>query len=214
MTTNEAVRAGDDGTARCWWCTESPAYRRYHDEEWGRPVRSDRRIYEKICLEGFQAGLSWRTILEKRDAFREAFDDFEIERVASYDSADVERLLDNEAIVRHRGKIESAIGNARRALELIEEAGSLARFVWQFEPPPEDRPETVTRAFFERRTESESSRRLAGALSDRGWTYVGPTTMHSLLRAIGIVNDHVEGCDLRPVCEEARRNFERPAGPE
>lgn len=210
MATPNGIEVDEEGVARCWWCTETDAYRDYHDDEWGRPVGSDRRIYEKICLEGFQAGLSWRTILEKRDAFRSAFEGFEIERVASYDADDVERLLDNEAIVRHRGKIESAIGNARRAIRLVERVGSLARFVWHFEPAEQSRPETVTRPYLESQTESEASRNLADALAERGWTYVGPTTMHSLLRAIGIVNAHVEGCDRRPECADERAAFERP----
>jgi len=197
-----------DGISRCWWAGSDPLYLRYHDEEWGRPITDDGRLFEKICLEGFQAGLSWLTILRKRDAFRQSFVGFDIERVARFGPRDVDRLLADTGIVGHRGKIESAINNARRAKALVDEYGSLAAYVWQWEPVPEARPRKVTRAALVGTT-SESTA-LSKDLKRRGWTFVGPTTMYAFMQAVGLVNDHVDGCASRGAVETARRRLKRP----
>src|SRR5262245_13523852 len=207
---SRAVVIGEDGVSRCWWGGRDPIYVPYHDSEWGFPVADDRRLFEKICLEGFQAGLSWLTILRKREAFRSAFAGFEIEKVARFDARRVARLLADPGIVRHRGKIESAIHNARRALELAEEAGSLAAFVWRFEPPPKARPRKLTRAALVRLTETAESRALSKELRRRGFTFVGPTTLYAFMQSVGIVDDHLEGCAARPRAEAARARFRRP----
>jgi len=201
---------GADGLARCSWCAGDELYRAYHDEEWGRPVTDDRRLFEKICLEGFQSGLSWLTILKKRENFRRAFRDFEPARVARFDMRSVERLLGDAGIVRHRGKIEAAIENARRALELQREEGSLARFVWSFEPSPSARPRRITAAALARLTESDASRALSKELRRRGWRYVGPTTMYAFLQSMGVVDDHLEGCHVRAAVERERDRLRRP----
>jgi DNA-3-methyladenine glycosylase I len=179
---------------RCWWCGTDPLYVRYHDEEWGRPLTDDRRLFEKVCLEGFQAGLSWLTILRKRESFRRAFRDFDPDRVARFTSRDVTRLLRDETIVRHRGKIESTINNARRARELRNEFGSLATYFWQWQPDAASRPRRVTRAALMKMTTTEESRALSADLRKRGWTFVGPTTMYAFMQATGLVNDHVHDC--------------------
>jgi DNA-3-methyladenine glycosylase I len=207
---SRAVVIGEDGVKRCWWGARDPIYVPYHDREWGFPVADDRRLFEKICLEGFQAGLSWLTILRKREAFRRAFAGFEIEKVARFDARRVARLLADPGIVRHRGKIESAIHNARRALELVDEAGSLAAFVWRFEPPPKARPRKLTRAALVRLTETAESRSLSKELRRRGFTFVGPTTLYAFMQSVGIVDDHLEGCAVRPRAEAARVRFTRP----
>jgi len=201
----------DDGVSRCWWAGTDPLYLRYHDEEWGRPVTNDSRLFEKICLEGFQAGLSWLTILRKREAFRRAFVDFDIARVARFGARDITRLLGDSAIVRHRGKIESAINNARRAEALMEEYGSLASYVWRWEPPAESRPRRVTKAVLTRLAVSPESTALSKDLKRRGWTFVGPTTIYAFMQAVGLVNDHIDGCASRAVVETARTAFRRPA---
>lgn len=198
-------------TSRCWWCGDDPQYVRYHDEEWGRPVAEDRRLFEKLCLEGFQSGLSWLTILRKRDAFRAAFHDFVFEPVAGMTDRDVKRLLGDAAIVRHEGKIRSVINNAQRAIELIETEGSLASFVWAFEPKAKERPRRVTRAAVEKLAQTDASRELSRALKRRGFTYVGPTTAYAFMQSMGVVNDHVEGCDARARAEKERGVFMRPA---
>jgi DNA-3-methyladenine glycosylase I len=200
------ILRGEDGVARCFWCAGDPLYRAYHDTEWGFPQRDDTRLFEKLCLEGFQAGLSWLTILRKREAFRRAFRGFEIEAVARMGARDVARLLCDASIVRHRGKIESALGNARRAAKLVEEFGSLADYLWRFAPAPDapGRPRRMTRGAVIKLTESEASRALSKDLRRRGWTFVGPTTMYALMQAAGMVNDHIEGCDVRPRAERAR----------
>jgi DNA-3-methyladenine glycosylase I len=201
-----------DGVARCWWGGgDDPDYRAYHDDEWGIPVTDDVRLFEKLTLEGFQAGLSWLTILRKREAFRRAFSGFDFARVARYDARDVERLLGDPSIVRHRGKIESAINNARRAEELVDETGSLAAFVWRFEPSGDSRPATVTREALAELTQTPESRALAKELKRRGWTFVGPTTVYAFMQAMGLVDDHLEGCDVRPRVEAARAELVRPA---
>jgi DNA-3-methyladenine glycosylase I len=197
-----------DGLSRCWWAGSDPLYLRYHDEEWGRPITDDSRLFEKICLEGFQAGLSWLTILRKRDAFRQSFVGFDIDRVARFGPRDVDRLLADSDIVRHRGKIESAINNARRAKALVDEYGSLAAYVWQWEPVPEARPRRVIRAALVGTTPESTA--LSKDLKRRGWTFVGPTTMYAFMQAVGLVNDHVDGCASRGAVETARRRVKRP----
>ena len=192
------------GQARCFWCQATPAYRDYHDHEWGFPVTDDRRLFEKLCLEGFQAGLSWLTILNKREAFRRAFADFDAERLARFDDADVQRLLADPGIVRHRGKIESAIGNARRLLELRDKEGSLSAYVWRYEPDPKSRPRRLTLAALKAQTTSAESVALSKDLKRRGWTFVGPTTVYAFMQAMGLVNDHLEGCHVRERAEAAR----------
>jgi DNA-3-methyladenine glycosylase I len=193
------VLRADDGLARCAWCAASPAYRRYHDEEWGYPVVDERRLFEKLCLEGFQAGLSWLTILNKREAFRAGFAGFDAERLARFGAADVERLLGDAGIVRHRGKIESAINNARRVLELRAEFGSLAAYAWSHEPAPDTRPGAMTLEALRAATHSPESVAMSRDLKRRGWSFVGPTTVYAFMQAMGLVNDHVEGCFARPL---------------
>jgi DNA-3-methyladenine glycosylase I len=205
--TPPGIVVGDDRTHRCWWCAQNSLYRDYHDQEWGFPVAEDRRLFEKLCLEGFQAGLSWLTILRKRENFRQAFDGFDFVKVAQYDESDVERLMGNAGIVRHRQKIEATINNARRTLEVIEECGSLANFVWRFEPDAASRPEQFTRAALSELTTTPASKRLAKELKARGFRFVGPTTAYAFMQAMGLVNDHVHGCDARRRVEEARRSL-------
>jgi DNA-3-methyladenine glycosylase I len=195
---------------RCWWAGTDPLYQRYHDDEWGRPVSDDIRLFEKICLEGFQSGLSWLTILRKRDNFRAAFAGFDFDRVARFTARDVGRLLGDAGIVRHRGKIESAIGNARRAAALRDEFGSLAAYFWRFEPDPRSRPRRMTRAALMRLAATPESTALSRDLKARGWTFVGPTTVYAFMQAMGLVNDHVEGCAQRPAIERARAAFRVP----
>ncbi len=204
------LRLGEDGVARCAWATSDPLYLRYHDREWGFPVADDRRLFEKICLEGFQSGLSWLTILRKREAFRAAFHGFLPEAVARFGARDVARLLKDAGIVRHRGKIESTVGNARCARQVVAEAGSLAAFVWCFEPAPGDRPARITWSRLRQLTTSPASIALSTALRTRGFRFVGPTTAYAFMQAVGLVNDHLEGCAIRPRVEAARRRFTRP----
>ncbi len=186
---------------RCWWCGGDPEYVRYHDTEWGFPVANDIRLFEKVSLEGFQAGLSWLTILRKRENFRRAFRGFDFEKVARFNQRSVERLLGDSGIVRHRGKIEAVIGNARRARDLVDEFGSLAAFFWQFEPkkPPAGLPD-----------KTPESVALSQDLKARGWRFVGPTTMYALMQAMGLVNDHLRGCATRARVVAARRAFKVP----
>jgi DNA-3-methyladenine glycosylase I len=195
---------------RCWWPGEDPLYVRYHDEEWGRPVTDDRRLFEKICLEGFQSGLSWLTILRKRENFREAFAGFDPAEVARFSARDVAHLLNNSGIVRHRGKIESTINNAKRALELIDEQGSLAAYFWWWEPTQKDRPKKVTRAALMKMSQTPASMALSKDLKARGWSFVGPTTVYAFMQAMGLVNDHLENCAFRADVESARGRFTRP----
>jgi DNA-3-methyladenine glycosylase I len=202
---------GEDGVVRCWWGGGADAaYRAYHDDEWGMPVTDDMRLFEKLTLEGFQSGLSWLTILRKREAFRQAFAGFDFARVARFGKRDVERLLGDASIVRHRGKIESAINNARRAEELVEEAGSLATFVWCFEPPSAARPRRLTREVLLDLAHTDESRALAKELKRRGWSFVGPTTVYAFMQAMGLVDDHLDGCAARPRSEAARDALVRP----
>jgi DNA-3-methyladenine glycosylase I len=193
----KSVVRGADGTSRCWWSLGSESYQAYHDTEWGRPTRDDRWIFEKIILEGFQSGLSWLTILNKRDNFRKAFANFDFDAVARFNRRSVERLLQDAGIVRHRGKIESAINNARRARELRDEFGSVAAFVWRFEPEARSRPKIMTRAALMKLAKTPESAALSKELKTRGWSFVGPTTMYAFMQAAGFVNDQIESCDAR-----------------
>lgn len=204
------LRADEKGVVRCAWPGDHEDYIAYHDEEWGRPQADTTRLFEKICLEGFQAGLSWLTILRKRDAFRRAFRNFDIETVARFNKRSVERLLSDPGIVRHRGKIEAAIVNARCALRLIEEFGSLSSFVWHFEPTPESRPKRIDHKALLQLTESDESRAMSRALRERGWRFVGPTTLYAFMQSVGIVNDHTEGCFCRKAVDQERRDFTPP----
>ncbi len=202
---------GADGRTRCGWCGDAPDYVRYHDDEWGFPVTSDTRLFEKLVLDGFQAGLSWLTILRKRDAFRRGFAGFDPAKVARFGARDVTRLVGDAGIVRHRGKIESAINNAKRALEMIEARGSIAAHVWSFEPAAKARPKKLTRAALEKLAHSPASHALAKDLKQRGWTFVGPTTVYAFMQAMGLVDDHLDGCHVRAAVEAARVKLHRPA---
>ena len=201
---------GPDDLNRCKWGNSTDDYREYHDNEWGVPVDDDTRIFEKICLEGFQSGLSWLTILRKRDNFRKAFLDFDICRVAAMDETDIERLVQDAGIVRHRGKIKSTINNAARALEIQKEFGSLAAYFWKFEPSVDERPQTLTWQWIRENPTTPYSTALSKDLKKRGWSFVGPTTMYAFMQAMGLVNDHVEGCHCREKAESLRAKFARP----
>lgn len=195
---------GSDGKPRCLWCGAAPEFLHYHDTEWGFPVDDDRRLFEKLCLEGFQSGLSWRTILAKRENFRAAFHDFDFDRVARFTPRDVERLLKDEGIVRHRGKIEAVVNNARQAKALVEREGSLAAFLWRYEPDKRQlaKPQTASVC--------PESVALSKDLKKRGWKFVGPTTVYAFMQAMGLINDHVEDCVIRAKAERARKAFKRP----
>lgn len=195
---------------RCWWPGDDELYVHYHDAEWGRPVVDDHRLFEKICLEGFQCGLSWLTILRKRDNFRKAFRGFDPAAVSRFGARDVQRLLNDAGIVRHRGKIESTINNAKRALELINEQGSLAAYFWSWEPDAKSRPKKMSREALMKMPTTAQSAALSQDLKTRGWTFVGPTTCYALMQAMGLVNDHVHDCHVRAEIERARRTFSRP----
>ena len=196
--------SGPDGKQRCRWCGAAPEFLHYHDTEWGFPVDDDRRLFEKLCLEGFQSGLSWRTILAKRENFRAAFHHFDFDRIAHFTDGDVERLLRDDGIVRHRGKIEAVINNAKRARELVRSEGSLAAYVWRHEPAASElaKPQTAST--------SAASIALSRDLKKRGWSFVGPTTVHAFMQAMGLINDHVEGCTIRADVERGRAAFRRP----
>jgi DNA-3-methyladenine glycosylase I len=195
---------GPDGKPRCRWTGGAPEFLAYHDTEWGFPVDDDRRLFEKLCLEGFQSGLSWRTILAKRDNFRAAFAGFDFDKVARFGARDVARLLKDEGIVRHRGKIEAVINNAARARELVEREGSLGAFIWRYEPDAKTlaKPQTATTA--------PQAIQLSKDLKKMGWAFVGPTTVYAFMQAMGLVNDHAEGCVIRAKCARARKGFTRP----
>jgi len=195
---------GQDGKNRCQWCSAAPEFFDYHDNEWGYPVNDDYRLFEKLCLEGFQSGLSWRTILAKRDNFRKAFHNFDFHKIARFTQRDVDRLLKNEGIVRHRGKIEAVINNAKLAKDLVKQEGSLAAFLWRYEPDPKKlaKPQTAST--------SAESLALSKDLKRRGWKFVGPTTVYAFMQAMGLINDHVEMCVFRKKVERARKNFKRP----
>lgn len=206
----EGLVRGEDGKVRCWWHGGKPDYIAYHDTEWGMPVGDDHRLFEKICLEGFQSGLSWLTILRKRDNFRAGFAGFDFDKVAEFGDADIERLLGDAGIVRHRGKIVSTINNARRAREMRDEFGSLAAFFWAHEPGPEERPEVADYPALTAMTKTPTSTAISKELKKRGWSFVGPTTVYAFMQAMGLVNDHLEGCHCRPIVEAARAAFVRP----
>ena len=195
---------------RCFWSDGSDLYDGYHDHEWGRPVTDDVRLFEKISLEGFQAGLSWITILKKREHFRAGFDGFDFHKVATYTERDVERLLGDAGIVRHRGKIEAAIHNAGRAIELQREFGSLARYFWQYEVDTRKRPKKLTVDVLRTFTTAPEAIALSKDLKKRGWKFVGPTTMYAFMQAMGIVNDHVDGCVWRDRVAADRAKFKPP----
>lgn len=200
----KGLTVGADGRARCFWGADEGIYADYHDREWGRPVTDDVRLFEKICLEGFQSGLSWLTILKKRENFRKAFKGFDFEQVARFNEASVKRLLNDAGIVRHQGKIRSTINNAKRAIELRGEFGSLSDYFWTFKPDPKTRPKRMTHAALMKLTESEGSRALSNDLKKRGWTFVGPTTAYAFMQAMGMVNDHIEGCWVRDEIEDRK----------
>jgi DNA-3-methyladenine glycosylase I len=210
MPTN-GLWKGPDRLARCFWCQGSDDYVAYHDDEWGFPVASDRRLFEKLSLEGFQSGLSWLTILRKRENFRRAFANFDIEKVARFTSRDVTRLLNDAGIIRHRGKIESTINNAKRCSDLVDEFGSLAAYVWRFEPPRASRPARLTWEVLKGLGQTPESRALSKDLRGRGWSFVGPTTVYAFMQAMGLVNDHLHGCAIRSRVTAASRSFVRPA---
>ncbi|MEM5500098.1 DNA-3-methyladenine glycosylase I [Ahrensia kielensis] len=205
---NDGLVERPDGKQSCWWHGDLDEYRIYHDTEWGRPVIDDTRLFEKVCLEGFQSGLSWLTILRKREGFRAAFAGFDIDKVAAFTDADIERCVNDASIVRHRGKIKSTINNAKRAQELQKEFGSLATYFWAFEPSSQERPAKVTKDAIPGFT--ETSTKISKDLKKRGWSFVGPTTVYAFMQAMGLVNDHLEGCCCRQEIEEIRNDFKRP----
>jgi DNA-3-methyladenine glycosylase I len=196
------IFTGPDGKLRCPWCSFAPEFPAYHDNEWGFPVSDDQRLFEKLCLEGFQSGLSWRTILAKRENFRRAFHNFDFNRIARYTLKDVERLLKDEGIVRHRGKIEAVINNAQRAQELVEREGSLAAYIWRYEPKRLAKPQSAST--------SAESLAMSKELKKLGWKFVGPTTVYAFMQAMGLINDHVADCFVRKKAEQARKSFRRP----
>ena len=210
---SDGIVVGADGVARCWWGAGDPLYRPYHDTEWGRPVSEDRRLFEKLCLEGFQAGLSWLTILRKRERFREVFAGFDPAVVARFGTREVDRLLADPGIVRNRAKIEATINNAGRYGELAAEFGSLAAYVWRFEPGPQDRPPVLDYPSVLQLGQSSESKAMSKDLRRRGWSFVGPTTVYAFMEAMGLVNDHLEGCDRRQPTERERQRFRRPPAP-
>jgi len=195
---------GADGKPRCSWCSAAPEFFAYHDKEWGFPVSDDHQLFEKICLEGFQSGLSWRTILAKRENFRGAFHNFDFDKISRFTQRDINRLLKDEGIVRHRGKIEATINNAKRAKELVKQEGSLAAFFWSYEPDEKKLPEPQTVST------SEESVALSKELKKRGWKFVGPTTAYAFMQAMGLINDHAVGCIYRAKVENSRKRFKRP----
>jgi len=187
----ESLITGHDGKRRCWWCGDDPLYMDYHDFEWGKPVTDDVRLFEKICLEGFQAGLSWITILRKRENFRAAFDGFDFSKVQHYSEKDVQRLLGDAGIIRHRGKIEATINNAQQAIKMVEEFGSLSDYFWSYEPEYHKRPESIEDV----QATSDESKAMSKDLKKHGWKFVGPTTCYAFMQAMGLVNDHIDGCN-------------------
>jgi DNA-3-methyladenine glycosylase I len=199
-----ATISGPDGQPRCRWCAAAPEFMPYHDNEWGFPVDDDHRLFEKLCLEGFQSGLSWRTILTKRENFRSAFLGFDFDRIARFMDAHIERLVQDPGIVRHRGKIAAVVNNARRAQELVKPEGSLAAYVWRFEPKASELAPPQTASV------SAASIAMSKDLKKRGWSFVGPTTVYAFMQAMGLINDHVDGCVIRDKAGAARAAFPRP----
>ena len=210
MTVDSGVVRGEDGVSRCWWADSAPEYRAYHDTEWGFPVDDDVRLFEKLSLEGFQAGLSWLTILRKRESFRRAFAGFDFERIARFGKREEARLLADASIVRNRAKIEAVINNARRAMELVERDGSIANYMWRFEPKP--RARLLDRQALRTLSQTAESQALARDLKRSGWRFVGPTTVYAFMQAMGLVNDHIDGCDPGAEAQRARARFQSPAG--
>ena len=207
---NKHLITAGDGITRCWWGSDHEDYQRYHDEEWGRPVDDDFRLFEKICLEGFQSGLSWLVILRKHENFRKAFAGFDFHKVAHFDDRDLARLLQDEGIVRNRGKIEATINNARRALEVVHEFGSLGAYIWQWEPNSPE-PHSVKEDYAHPiRSVTKTSQAFSKDLKNRGWKFFGPTTAYAFMQAMGMVNDHMEGCAFRTEVEVLRNKFKRP----
>ena len=208
--TDKHVHTAEDGITRCRWGKDHLDYRNYHDVEWGRPVSNDFQLFEKICLEGFQSGLSWLTILRKRENFRQAFANFDFNKIADYNEDNVSQLLQNSGIIRHRGKIEATINNAQRALELVEEFGSLAAYIWGWEPA--SREPHIGKGEYSHPIPSitRTSQLLSKDLKNRGWKFFGPTTAYAFMQAMGLVNDHMEGCAFRKIVESIRSEFEPP----
>lgn len=200
----------EDGIARCWWGHEPLDYQKYHDEEWGFPVTDDFKLFEKICLEGFQSGLSWLTILRKRENFREAFAGFNFYKIAEFGDEDVARLLHNAGIIRHRGKIEATINNAHRAIKIVDEFGSLARYIWKWEPESREPGIGKNDNNVQIPSVTNTSQLLSKDLKKRGWKFFGPTTAYAFMQAMGLVNDHIKGCAIREIVEQARNEFRRP----
>ncbi len=199
-----ATIIGPDDKPRCRWSGAAPEFLDYHDKEWGFPVSNDHRLFEKLCLESFQSGLSWRTILSKRENFRAAFHNFDFAQIANYKQKDVERLLEDKGIVRHRGKIEAVINNAKQTQKLVKQEGSLAAYIWHFEP------DENTSSVPQTASTSPTSIALSKELKKMGWKFVGPTTLYAFMQAMGLINDHVEGCIIREQVEQARKKFKRP----
>lgn len=204
---DDGLIIGLDGEKRCHWHGNDPEYLRYHDEEWGFPVYDDQHLFGKICLEGFQAGLSWLTILRKRDNFYKAFDNFDWNKVSQYNDKKIEKLLQNAGIIRHRGKIEATINNAKQAPLLIEEFGSLSNYFWSFEPDIKNRPKKYDFKTLQPITKTDESKALSKDLKKRGWKFVGETTCYAFMQSMGIVNDHLEGCHMREKCERKRQDI-------
>lgn len=204
---NTNLHTAEDGITRCYWGKVDPDYLKYHDEEWGRPTTDDFRLFEKICLEGFQSGLSWLTILRKRENFRKAFVDFDFNKVAQYDDGNVEELLQNSGIIRHRGKIEATINNAHRAIEIVDEFGSLCTYIWQWEPKSKELH--IGKGDYDHPVPSvtKTSQALSKDLKKRGWKFFGPTTAYAFMQAMGLVNDHVEGCAFRDISGKLRKKL-------
>jgi DNA-3-methyladenine glycosylase I len=194
---HQGLHKGNDGLVRCWWCGDDPFYQHYHDHEWGYPVYDERKLYEKICLEGFQSGLSWLTILRKRENFRKAFADFDVRQVARFGEADVERLMQDTGIVRNRRKIEAAITNARAVCAMMDHGESLSSFFWAHKPQPAERPAKLTYDVVQTLTETPVSKEISKQLKAMGFVFVGPITMYAHMQAMGLVNDHLEGCHVR-----------------
>jgi DNA-3-methyladenine glycosylase I len=211
MTDDTGLIKGEDGHVRCWWCTSAPEYRAYHDDEWGRPVTDDRTLFGKFVLETFQSGLSWLTVLRKRENFRAAFAGFDFEQVARFNARSVERLMQDAGIIRNRAKILAAINNAKRACELVDECGSIAAFLWRYEPGPASRPKRLTRDVLLKMATSPESVALSKDLKARGWSFVGPTTLYAHMQAMGLVNDHLHGCHVRESVVAARARLVVPA---
>ena len=204
------VASGEDGKLRCWWCVGDPLYEAYHDREWGRPVADDRAIFEKLCLEGFQSGLSWLIILRKREGFRKAFRNFDVKVLSRFNERSVERLMLDAGIVRNRAKILATLNNAKRCVELVKDVGSLASHVWSFEPDATSRPVSLDWPTLINLPPSAEAKALSKDLKKRGWSFVGPTTVYSAMESLGLVNDHMDACYLRPAVERDRKRFGRP----